>query len=242
MPMVLTAHQPVYLPWLGLLHKIALSDLFCYFDIVQYQRKDFNNRNKINTASGPIWLTVPVKSSGRFESLINDIEIISSGWEKKHIRSIELNYKNTKYYERYMPKIRDVILGGYSHLSELNYHLLLFALDAFSIPTKVVKASDYNFSGKKSDLVLDMSIKLGADIYIFGSQGRDYADVASFCSSGIFPYFQDYNHPIYWQMREFFPNMSFVDLLFNHGESSMDILMSGNISKEGLILLGDCNK
>lgn len=45
--MILTAHQPVYLPWLGLFHKIALSDVYCFFDDVQYLRRDWNNRNKI---------------------------------------------------------------------------------------------------------------------------------------------------------------------------------------------------
>ena len=87
-PIILTAHQPVYLPWLGLFHKIALADVFCLFDIVQYQRKDFNNRNKIKTSVDSIWLTVPVKSSGRLNSIITDIEIINDGWHKKHIKSI----------------------------------------------------------------------------------------------------------------------------------------------------------
>ena len=67
--MILTAHQPVYLPWLGLFHKIALADQFCIFDIAQYQRKDFNNRNKIKTHTGPIWLSVPVESKDHFSKV-----------------------------------------------------------------------------------------------------------------------------------------------------------------------------
>ena len=47
--MILTAHQPVYLPWLGLFHKIALADKFIFFDQVQYLPKDWMNRNKIKT-------------------------------------------------------------------------------------------------------------------------------------------------------------------------------------------------
>ena len=100
-PIILSAHQPVYLPWIGLFHKIAIADIFCVFDIVQYQRKDFNNRNKIKTSAGPIWLTVSVKSSGRLNSIINDIEIINDGWQKKHLKSIELNYKKTPFFEQY---------------------------------------------------------------------------------------------------------------------------------------------
>ena len=53
--MILTAHQPVYLPWLGLFHKIALSDTFVYFDQVQYLPKDWMNRNRIKSKNDSIW-------------------------------------------------------------------------------------------------------------------------------------------------------------------------------------------
>ena len=229
--MVLTAHQPVYLPWLGLLHKIALADLFCFFDIVQYQRKDFNNRNKINTSNGPIWLTVPVKSSGRLNSVINDIEIIDNDWKKNHLLSIELNYKKTKYFDQYMPRLREIILSDNKYLSDLNYKILLYAKDAFHIKTKVVKASNYKFNGMKTDLVLDMCKQLKADKYIFGEQGKNYADVGAFNKAGVSVYFQKYKHPIYNQRgKNFVPYMSIVDLLFNEGLGSYNILMSGNIS------------
>ncbi len=235
-PIILTAHQPVYIPWLGLFHKIALSDIFCYFDIVQYQRKDFNNRNKINTANGPIWLTVPVKSSGRFDCLITDIKIVNNEWGKKHLKSIELNYKKTKFFYKYMPALSKILLGPCTKLVDLNYDLLIFALESLKIKTKIIKASDYNFNGAKSDLVLDMCIQLKADIYIFGEQGRNYADIDKFNSKGITPYFQSYNHPIYIQRNKSFePFMSFIDLLFNHGDNSLEILMSGNISREDVI-------
>src|SRR6187401_3788283 len=57
---VVTAHQPTYLPWLGLFHKIALSDAFVIFDDVLYDDRDYVNRNRIRGPSGPLWLTVPV--------------------------------------------------------------------------------------------------------------------------------------------------------------------------------------
>jgi len=235
-PIILSAHQPVYLPWLGLFHKIALADIFCVFDIVQYQRKDFNNRNKINTANGPIWLTVPVKASGRFDCLISDIKISNNEWRKKHLRSIELNYKKTEFFYEYMPDLSQILLGSYSNLVDLNYDLLVFALKSFKIKTKIIKASDYNFNGLKSDLVLDMCKQLKTDIYIFGEQGRNYADIGSFDSNNVFPYFQSYNHPIYSQRNKTFePFMSFIDLLFNHGNNSLGIIMDGNISREDII-------
>jgi len=233
---ILTAHQPVYLPWLGLFHKIALSDIFCHFDIVQYQRKDFNNRNKINTANGPIWLSVPVKSSGRFDCLISDIKIVNNEWIRKHLKSIELNYKKTEFFDRYMPVISQILLSRHDNLVDLNYDLLIFGLESLGIKTKIIKASDYQFLGLKSDLVLDMCVQLKADIYIFGEQGQNYADIEKFNHNGVLPYFQSYNHPTYAQKnKNFEPFMSFIDLLFNHGDDSLEIIMSRNVSTEEII-------
>jgi len=103
-------------------------------------------------------------------------------------------------------------------------------LKALSIDIPIVKASDYNFSGYKSDLVLDMCVQLGAEKYIFGALGKDYADEKSFCEKGIDIYFQNYKHPEYRQLHgSFLPYMSAIDLLFNEGEHSREILFQGNI-------------
>ena len=236
-PIILSAHQPVYLPWIGLFHKIALADIFCVFDIVQYQRKDFNNRNKIKTSAGSIWLTVPVKSSGRLDSIITDIEIINDGWQKKHLKSIELNYKKTPYFEQYFHGLKKILDSPYQYLVDLNFDILVYVLDVLNIDTKIVKASDYSFGGTKSELVLDMCTQLNANVYIFGEQGKDYADVDAFENKGVYPYFQSYIHPVYNQMKgEFLPFMSIFDLLFNEGERSQDILLSNNITKQDIYL------
>ena len=103
-------------------------------------------------------------------------------------------------------------------------------MQSLNIQTPIVKASDYDFNGKGSDLVLDMCIKLKATKYIFGEQGHNYADKEAFKKAGIELYFQKYNHPVYKQKgKNFLPYMSIIDLLFNEGEKSYDILMSGNV-------------
>src|SRR5712691_3981985 len=100
--MVLTAHQPVYLPWLGLFHKIALAHTFVSFNEVQYLPKDWNNRNRIKTPSGPIWLTVPVLRKGYLEKPIRAIEINNAEpWRRKHWRSLAANYEKARYFDDY---------------------------------------------------------------------------------------------------------------------------------------------
>jgi hypothetical protein len=229
--MILTAHQPVYLPWLGLFHKIALSERFCIFDIAQYQTKDFNNRNKIKTNTTPIWLSVPVESKDHFDKKLCDIKIINNGWNRKHFKSIDLAYRKAPFYSDYIGKLESILaLTTYTYLVDLNLATLEFGLRSLGINVPIVTASSYDFQGNKSELVLDMCKKLGASEYIFGAQGRDYADVDSFSNCSIKPHFQEYKHPVYPQLHgPFEPYMSVIDLLFNVGPDSHEVLMSGNV-------------
>ncbi|QKQ73552.1 WbqC family protein [Nostoc sp. TCL240-02] len=229
--MILTAHQPVYLPWLGLIHKILLADVFCVFDIVQYQKKDYNNRNKIKTDSGEMWLSVPVESKDHFNKKICDIKIINDGWNRKHFKSIYLAYKKSAYFDLYIDSLEVILIKKeYKYLTELNFDILTFMLKSLDIDVPIIKASDYDFTGYKSELVLDMCVKLNVKKYIFGSQGRDYANIQSFKNNGIEVYFQDYKHPIYKQLHgNFVPYMSLIDILFNEGPKSKEIILFNNV-------------
>ena len=235
--MILTAHQPVYLPWLGLFHKIALAETFVYFDQVQYLPKDWMNRNKIRTKSGSIWLTVPVLRKGYRDLKTSEIEINNSiDWQKKHLRSISLNYKKSPYFENYIPFFEDVYSRKWKFLGELNEYMLKWFLDELGIKVNFLNANDFKFQGEKSSLILNMCKELNASTYIFGILGKDYADVQEFEKNNIGLIFQNYNHPKYSQLyREFISHMSVIDLLFNHGPKSLEIILSNNISQKSII-------
>ncbi len=233
--MILTAHQPQYLPWLGLFHKIALSDAFCSFDIAQYRTKSFN-RNKIKTPQGEAFLTVPVLTKGYREKKFYEIEINNAlDWRKDHFKSLYLNYKKAPYFEKYIPFFEDLYGKEWKYFTELTEYMLKWFLEELGITVAFSRASHYQFVGEGSNLVLDMCKKIGADIYIFGNLGKDYAKVEQFENAGIRPYFQEYVHPAYAQLwGKFLPTMSIVDLLFNCGPRSLEIVMKGNITKEEL--------
>ena len=233
--MILTAHQPVYLPWLGLFHKIELADYFCVFDIVQYQKCDFNNRNRIKTPDGSLLLTVPVNARGRLDERLKNIKIANNLWQQQHFKAIYFNYKKTPFFKKYIGELEDIYLGKeFEYLSDLNTTMLNFFLEKLDIKTKIITASDYNFVGKKSDLVLDMCKDLNAEKIIFGENGKDYVDIQSFEKNGIKIFFQDYFHPEYkqcFQKDGFVSHLSVIDLLLNEGNRSKDIIMSGNLQK-----------
>tara|TARA_B110000014_G_C20123578_1_gene596794 strand:- start:1346 stop:2083 length:738 start_codon:yes stop_codon:yes gene_type:complete len=234
--MILTAHQPVYLPWLGLFHKISLSDTYVFFDDVQYLPKDWMNRNYIKTVTGATWLTVPVLRKGHRDLKTSEIKINNSiNWREKHFSTIKLNYKKTPYYDDYIPFFEEIYSKSWEFLSELNEHMLHWFLNELKINVNFLRSSDFEFKGKKSELVLDMCNKLKATTYIFGSLGKNYADLSSFEENNIKVFFQDYLHPIYPQFNgEFISNMSVVDLLFNCGPKSHEIILSNNLSYDEL--------
>ena len=209
--MILSAHQPSYLPWLGLFYKISLCHVFCIFDTVQYERKGFDNRNRIKTSHGAQWLSVPVKQSGRRAQKCNEVEIIQNGWQRKHLRSIEQSYAKAEWFGRYFGELEGIILNPHiTRLHELNEEILMFGLRELRMDRVVVRAQDHDFVGSKSDLVLDMCIKLGADAYIFGGEGKSYADVHVFESAGVTPSFLNFVGSEYPQMHgAFIPKMSF---------------------------------
>jgi len=234
---ILTAHQPLYLPWLGLFHKIACSDVFCLWDDVQFVPRDFIHRNKIKNPNGPMWLTVPMHTKGYRDKVINEMFIDNSKpWMKKHWKSIEICYQKAPYFDSYKDFFEDIYNRKWDKISELDEFILLHLLKEIGIDVEFLKASDLNFEGKKSDRVLDMCLKLDADIYIFGEMGKDYAEINDFENRNVKIYFQKYNHPIYPQLfKGFESHLSIIDLLFNCGEKSFEYIMKDNITRNEII-------
>jgi len=240
-PLIVTGHQPTYLPWLGLFHKIALCDIFVFMDDVQFLVGDWNNRNRIKGAQGPFWLTVPTRK-GATVQLLKDTLIDDSkqgapqDWQSIHWRALQSSYRKSPYWREYEAWFEDVyVRHRWTNLTDLCEYMLKFFLASLGLSPRFEKASALAFTGQKSDLVLEHCTRFGADICVFGAHGRDYAVETDFTKRGISLHFQSYRHPDYHQrFGEFTPFMSIVDLLCNHGPLSMDILMSGNIDGDDL--------
>jgi hypothetical protein len=231
---ILTAHQSKYLPWLGIFHKIALATHYVHFDQVQYQKKNFLNKNFIKDVNGTsLRLTVPVQTSGRFDQCIAETRIDNRiPWARKHWKSMRLAYARAPFFKRYESFFEDVYNREWELLVDLNRHLLDFFIAELGIVVEQIYMEKDQFDGKGSELVLDMCKKLKADLYIFGSGGREYADEDDFVNAHISMCFQDYVHPPYSQLHgDFVSGLSIVDLLFNCGDASFAVLMEGNVQK-----------
>lgn len=224
--MIVAVHQPQYLPWLGYFDKMAKADVFCYLDNVQYKKNEWQNRNRIKTAGGWQWLTVPV--TYRFPQKINQVGIdLKTSWGKKHIQALATNYRRAPFFDPYMAIFDSVFQSEREHLSELNIVLAEELRRALGIETKTVVASDLSaLREDPTDRLIDICRRLGADTYLAGQGGAGYMDLARFDESGIRVEFQIFEHPIYPQLYgDFVSCLSVVDLLFNRGPGSLAVIM-----------------
>ena len=223
--MIVSIHQPAYLPWLGYLDKIACSDVHVFLDNVQLEKRGFTHRNRIKTPQGPQWLTVPLHAHGHRDSHLGATVVAEdSDWRSKHLKSIAQNYGKAPCFSQRFPLLENWYAQnrGVTGLADLCFSQLRFWLNQFGIATRIVKASAMAASGYKSDLMLALCRELGATTYLSGALGRDYLCEADFAAAGMNVIYQDYASPRYAQLYgDFLPAMSVVDYWLNNPDTQL---------------------
>jgi hypothetical protein len=230
--MILTAHQPLYLPWLGLIHKVALSDKFCLLDDVQFADRDFIHRNRVLSANGsPKWLSIPVEKKNHRTLKIKDIQVLGNDWVESHLQIIRNAYCNHKYFPEYFPEISSTMKNVNSkYLIDYTIPLLNYLFIKFGCKPEITFSSDFAIEKKKSELIQELSVLHSATTYLSGVQGKNYLDIASFEAEGVKVAFQEFHTKPYPQESSTFQaGLSAIDLLFNSGPECRANLFSGNI-------------
>jgi hypothetical protein len=217
--MVLSAHQPAFMPWPGLFAKINEADAFVILDDVQFERNSYVNRNLIAIAGKPHWLTVPVKMAGHTNKTIRQMEIDeSTDWRRKAWETIRHNYSKAPYWEENSNGIRQYIEGVIDSLSSVSRWGIAFN---GLTKTQMVTQSSLGIHGEKQELILNLCKHFGADRFLFGRNGRDYVNEEYFMDHGVMPLYQEYQYPVYKQFGdEFIPGLSIVDMLFHCGREA----------------------
>lgn len=223
--------QPAYLPWLGYFDLMEQVDTFVLLDSVQFEKQSWQQRNRIKTPSGLQWLTVPVVFRGHFGQRICDVEIRDPDFHRKHLRAIELNYRRSPFFNQYFPELAEILSRFSSQkLSLLTEQLIVWFAGTLGIRTKILRSSELEVQGKRSELLVSLCLRLRADSYLspLGSSAYLMEELSLFSTARIDVGFQHYEHPEY---RQLFPpfqsHASVLDLIFNEGPSSSTILRSG---------------
>jgi hypothetical protein len=232
--LIVTIHQPEHLPWLGLFHKIDKADLFVLLDVVQFRKNYFQNRNRILGPNGPLWLTVPVMMKGHTVATIETTLINNQvDWQKKHSKTIAACYGRHPNTDCVIPRIEEIYTREWTYIADLNEALIREFMAILGISTPAVRASELGVTGNGSDLLLNITRRVNADVYLSGPSGRDYLDESLFDVAGIQVRYEEFHHPIYpqHQRSDFSSHLSTLDLLCNCGPDSLSIIRSSSGDK-----------
>ncbi|HEY3902206.1 MAG TPA: WbqC family protein [Chthoniobacter sp.] len=229
--MIVAIHQPQYLPWLPFFDKADQCDVFVYLDNVQFQKNGVQNRNQILTAQGAKWLTVPVRAS--LDRSIRETPIADRQWPKKHIRTIEQEYRRAPFAALFDDSLRTLLEHDWPSLADLNVAVTDWLFERLDIRCRRVRASELAVSGTKNDLVIDVCRAVGATEYFSGTGARAYQDPERFAENGIALRYQSYQNQPYPQAArstDFVPDLSTLDLLLNVGPKAREIMHAGRLT------------
>lgn len=221
--------QSNYIPWKGYFDLINSVDEFILFDDMQYTRRDWRNRNKIKTAKGLIWLTIPVQVKGKYYQKIKDTEISDVEWGRQHWKTITFNYNRARYFQDYKHIFEPLYLNCQEkYLSRINYLFIVNICKILGINTKISWSMDYNIVEGKTERLISLCKQAQATEYISGPAAKNYINEDLFKQENIKLSYIDYsNYPEYHQLYPPFEHgVSVIDLIFNEGENAKKYMKS----------------
>ena len=226
--MKISVMQPGYLPWLGFFDLLARCELFVVLDDVRFTKRDWRSRNRIRTKQGWIWLTVPVLSKNRNDQLILEAKINNDEqWRQRHLKALKIHYARAPFFKKYINIFEELYARAWELLVDLDLAAVAALARELDILTPLMRSSDLGIrSVAGNDRIISICTKLKAT-QLYDSQGaKSFIDLRQFHEAGIQVEFQDFQHPSYRQVyAPFLPFMSVVDLLFNEGPRSKDIIL-----------------
>lgn len=222
--MKIAIHQPNYLPWIGFFDKLDQVDQFVLLDKAFHSKSGYLNRNKIKTPQGTLVLTVPLKNK---EKPINEIQIANdSNWQIRHWKIIEANYKKCPYWSAYKDGFEQLYQREWASISTLNIALIKHINALLTITTELLLESEFQIDfGNGNSRNVNITSHLNGDVYLSGTGARVYNDISEFNDYHIALVYQNFKHPKYHQRwGDFQPNLSIIDMLFNCGPETIEIL------------------
>jgi hypothetical protein len=213
--LIVTIHQPDFLPWLGFFYRWAKSDLYVVLDDVQFVRRGWHHRDRIKTRQGARWLTVSVEKKGKYTQQIKDVIIDrSSKWKHKHLKTIEAAYAQAPFFDEHIKNLKSIYDKDHEKLIDLNMDLLDYAASRLGITTPIVFSSSFGLESSKTQRLLDILRLTGGNVYLTGTGSTAYLKEEIFQDQGIRIWWQKDQMPVYQQLHGgFIEKLSIIDYL-----------------------------
>lgn len=224
--------QPTFIPWIGWFDLADQADVLIILDDVQFSKQSWQQRNRLRSPEGLSFLTVSVKSAGRSQQLINEVELLNEIMVEKLLRTIQTYCARAPYFRELFPGLGAAMREGAAtgKLAELNIVVIRWIMLTLGIDVPLVRSSKLQTDGKRGEYVAALCEEVGATRYLSPAGAEEYLleDRSAFDLRGIQVELHVYEHPEYRQcFKPFEPYASVLDLIFNTGPEALAILQSG---------------
>ncbi len=223
--------QPSFIAWRGYFHQVHRADVFVFYDDVQYDKHGWRNRNRVKTANGTQWLTVPVHAKGTIDQG-REIREITIDWTArfadKHLATIRQAYRKAPFFDRYIGILEKAYEARPEYLADLTIGLTEALCRELGSKTKFARSSELRIGGAPTERLVNIVKHFGCDHYISGPSAKDYVEEDLFAKAGIELEYQAYGYPEYPQLHPpFDPQVSIFDLLFMTGPEAPRYIWGG---------------
>lgn len=238
--------QPYFFPYIGYFQAIRAADKYILYNNLDFITEGWMNRNRIMIKGhNPAYIHVIVNAKSSNKKIF-EIEVnCAKNWKKKLIKTLELNYKGSKYFDETFFFLKELILQDNKLLFEYNGNIIKKISEYLEIDTEIVyedekyrslemellhlDKGDYSVFPdlfltrpvKKVARVIQICKKENAKIFINAIGGRELYNKDEFLKYGIEIYFIETKEYKYNQFsQKFHSNLSIIDVLMHNGKEN----------------------
>jgi hypothetical protein len=229
--MKLAIMQPYFFPYLGYFGLIKHSDRFIIFEIVQFMRHGWIERNRIlKVGEGWQYIRAPLAKHSQ-KTAIKEVRINNNElWQNKILQQL-VHYKHrSPYYKEVIGFLENALSFKTDSITELNAHLLAETCKYIGISFCREIFSEMNIAIEKASAADEWAINickaLAADTYINPPGGMDIFDRGKYVRANINLQFLKVNLKPYKQWGGTFEKaLSIIDvMMFNKPEEIQAML------------------
>ena len=228
--MIVTIHQPDFMPWYGLFQKIAAADTWIVLDHTENNPRDaafWGRRVKtLNNGEGQ-WFSVTLNKAPKgvvgipvFDMTLN---LTNKKLLDKSVRTIQQAYAKTPFFKDYFYLVEHYFNHESANLMVRNMQFMTDVMALLNIDTKVVYSSSLAVATASTELLVDLLKKVDATTYLCGNGADGYQQDELFAQAKIELMYNEVRHPSYPQIRsdEFVGGLSILDGLFHLGAEAV---------------------
>ena len=225
--------QPYFFPYLGYFSLIKNTDKFILFDVVQFIRHGWIERNRIlKQDKGWQYISVPLVKHSR-ETLIKDIQIKNTeNWKDKIFSQLQYYKKRAPFYKETIDVIKQGLNMQTDSIVKINYSTLKSVCEYLEIPFDCEIFSEMNLNIEQvnapDEWALNITKALGYSEYWNPEGGLDFFDREKYKNAGIDLKFQKINLKPYSQRRgpeNIETGLSIIDVLMFNEKSYINEML-----------------